>query len=102
MAVVVINAVNVPEERRAEFERRFAQREGQVSSAPGFEAFELMRPLSGDRYLVYTRWRSMEDFESWHRSPDFAVGHKQHSDSDAPVSSASEVWTLEVLESEYV
>jgi heme-degrading monooxygenase HmoA len=100
MSVVVINAVTVPEERRAEFEARFASRSGNVAGAPGFEAFELMRPVSGDRYLVYTRWRSMDDFDAWHSSADFAAGHRQHS-GHGPVSQQSEVWTLEVLEAEY-
>ena len=57
MAVVRINAITVPAERAEEFEARFAARAGEVSSSPGFEAFELLRP-SDDRgvYLVYTRW----------------------------------------------
>ena len=100
MAVVVINAVTVPEERREEFERRFADRAGQVSSAPGFEAFELLRPSGGRRYLVYTRWRAREDFEAWMRSSRFAAGHRQHAES-GPVSRESEVWEFEVLQSEY-
>ncbi len=68
MALVVINAVTVPDHERAEFEARFAARAGNVSGAPGFEAFELMRPLEGGRYLVYTRWASREAFEAWMRS----------------------------------
>ncbi len=93
MAVVVINAVRVPEERREEFERRFAARAGQVSGAPGFEAFELLRPTSGERYLVYTRWRAREDFDAWMASSRFAAGHRQHVES-GPVSRDSEVWDL--------
>ena len=100
MSVVVINAVNVPEERRAEFEARFAARAGNVAGAPGFEAFELMRPASGGQYFVYTRWRSQEDFDAWRTSADFSAGHRQHSDGP-PVASGSEVLVFEVLESEY-
>ncbi len=100
MSVVVINAVTVAPERREEFEQRFAARAGKVSGAKGFEAFELLRPNSGDRYLVYTRWRSREDFESWMQSAQFAEGHRQHSGA-GPVSRDSEVWELEVLEAEY-
>ena len=74
MSVVVINAVTVPRERRDEFEARFAARAGQVSQAEGFEAFELMRPRDGDRYLVYTRWRSDDDFRTWMSSPSFGAG----------------------------
>ncbi len=100
MSVVVINAVRVPAERREEFERRFADRAGQVSHAEGFEAFELLRPSEGDRYLVYTRWQTREDFERWMASSRFAAGHRQHS-GDGPVSRESEVWELEVLQAEY-
>ncbi len=100
MSVVVINAVTVPPDRRAEFEQRFAARAGQVSQAAGFEAFELLRPRDGDRYLVYTRWQSREDFEQWMSSSRFAAGHRQHSES-GPVSRESEVWQLDVLQAEY-
>lgn len=99
MSVVVINAVEVPSERREEFEGRFAARAGQVSKAEGFEAFELLRPQGTEKYLVYTRWRAQEDFEAWMRSTYFAEGHAQHK-QQGPVSAASEVWTFQVIESE--
>ena len=44
MSVVRINAITVPKERADELEARFAARAGEVSSSPGFEAFELLRP----------------------------------------------------------
>ena len=101
MSVVVINAVTVPQERRGQFEERFAARAGQVGDAGGFEAFELLRPAEGsDRYLVYTRWRAREDFEAWMRSTRFAAGHRQHAEG-GPVSRESEVWEFEVLQAEY-
>ena len=79
MSVVKINAITVPRERFEEFERRFATRAGKVSSAPGFEAFELLRPNDEREVcLVITRWRSEEDFHAWVASPDFAAGHAQH------------------------
>ena len=101
MSIVVINAVNVPQERKDEFEKRFAQRAGQVSQSPGFEAFELLRPAEGSRYLVYTRWSTREDFEAWMKSTYFNEGHRQHS-QQGPVSTDSEVWSFEVLQGEYV
>jgi heme oxygenase (mycobilin-producing) len=101
MSVVVINAVTVPEERREQFEARFAARAGQVGGAEGFEAFELLRPAEGsDRYLVYTRWRAREHFEAWMKSTRFAAGHRQHAE-EGPVSRESEVWEFEVLQGEY-
>ena len=100
MSIVVVNAVTVPAARTEEFEKRFAQRAAQVSQAPGFEAFELLRPADGTRYLVYTRWRAREDFDAWMKSTYFSEGHRQHS-HEGPVSSESEVWSFEVLQGEY-
>ena len=100
MSIVVINAVTVPEEGRADFEERFAARAGKVSKAPGFEAFELLRPAEGGRYLVYTRWASEEEFRAWMKSAQFSAAHARHADR-GPVSAESEVWQFEVLESEY-
>jgi heme-degrading monooxygenase HmoA len=100
MSLVVINAVTVSDEGRAEFEARFAARAGTVSSAPGFEAFELMRPLEGSRYLVYTRWASEEAFRTWMQSGQFSAAHREHADR-GPLSAESEVWRFEVLDAEY-
>lgn len=100
MSVVKINALTVPEAMRAELERRFAARAGEVSSVEGFEYFELLRPVDGtDRYLVYTRWRSEEDFRRWQESQAFQRGHAQHAAS-GPAATAAELWSFEVVESE--
>lgn len=100
VSIVKINAITVPRERLDEFARRFAGRAGRVSSAPGFESFELLRP-NDDREvcLVVTRWRSEDDFRAWASSPDFAAGHAQHR-QEGPVGTASELWSFEVLEQE--
>ncbi|WP_433244039.1 antibiotic biosynthesis monooxygenase family protein [Streptosporangium sp. CA-135522] len=80
MSVVKINVLTVPAEQRAELERRFSGRAGMVESADGFEWFELLRPQEGtDRYLVYTRWRSEEDFKRWTDSQAFQRGHARAS-----------------------
>jgi heme-degrading monooxygenase HmoA len=36
LSVVRINAITVPAERMEEFEKRFANRAGEVSKSPGF------------------------------------------------------------------
>ncbi|GGK51045.1 hypothetical protein Ppa06_08460 [Planomonospora parontospora subsp. parontospora] len=78
MSVVKMNVLTVPAEMREELERRFSNRAGIVESADGFEWFELLRPVDGtDRYLVYTRWRSEEDFKRWTESQAFQRGHAQ-------------------------
>lgn len=112
MSVVKINVLTVPDNMREELERRFAGRAGLVESADGFEGFELLRPVEGqDRYLVYTRWRSDEDFQRWTESQEFSRGHEQaRKDAEnqaqhghghghgGPASSAAELWSFEVVE----
>lgn len=114
MSVVKINVLTVPEPMRAELERRFAGRAGLVENAEGFEEFALLRPAGGnDRYLVYTRWRSEEDFQRWTESQSFQKGHEQaraEAERDAPeghghghghggpAATGSELWSFEVVE----
>ena len=63
-------------------------------------AFELLRPNDDrNQFLVYTRWRSEEDFLAWVNSPAFAHGHKAHS-STGPVSSHAELWSFDVAQHE--
>ena len=100
MSIAKINAITVPRERFEEFAERFATRAGKVSSAEGFEHFELLRPNDDrDLCLVITRWRSEEDFQAWVRSADFRAGHAQHREG-GPVGTASEIWSFDVLETE--
>ncbi len=100
MSVVKINALTVPEDRRQVLEERFAARAGEVAAVDGFEWFELLRPVDGtERYLVYTRWRSEEDFQRWQASRAFEHGHRQAA-TGPPAASGSELWSFEVLESE--
>lgn len=95
-----INAIAVPRARFAEFEHRFATRAGKVSSADGFEGFQLLRPNDErETCLVLTQWRSEEDFQAWVAGPDFAAGHAQHRQS-GPVGTGSELWSFDVLETE--
>lgn len=110
MSYVVMNVVDVPADRAAEFEHRFATRAGKIKDNPGFEAFELLKPADGThgvgaagaakKYIAYTRWASKADFDAWVSSPDFAAGHRQHADA-GPVSTNSETWFFDVLEGEY-
>ncbi len=104
MSVVRINVLSVPEPAREAFEQRFADRAGMVESAEGFEHFELLRPVDGtDRYLVYTRWRSEEDFERWTKSQAFGAGHAQaeagRPAGGGPAAMGSEIWSFDVLQS---
>ena len=94
MSIVVINALKGPEGSGTDLEARFAARKHAVDSAPGFEGFQLLRPVAGeDRYFVYTQWATREDFENWrdNRAP------RDHG-SKTPVASGSELLEFEVVE----
>ena len=103
MSVVKINAITVPEGRGAELEERFAHRAAAVENAPGFEGFELLRPVEGEsRYFVYTRWESEEAFQNWFNSQDFQRGHaqaNQEARAPAPVGTAADLLSFEVVTS---
>lgn len=102
MSVVKINVLSVSPEARATLEQRFAGRAGAVETSDGFEWFELLRPVEGtDRYLVYTRWRSEEDFQKWHASQDFARGHaggNADGKPARPAADASQIWSFDVVQ----
>jgi heme-degrading monooxygenase HmoA len=102
MTLVKINAITVPADSGDELARRFAARAGAVDDQPGFEGFELLKPID-DRttWLVVTRWKDEESFEAWVSSPSFAQGHRsaaERSGGDAPkpVGVHSEVWSYEI------
>jgi heme-degrading monooxygenase HmoA len=100
MSVVKINAIAVGEGRGEELEKRFAARAGEVENMPGFEGFELLRPVQGeDRYFVYTRWESEEHFLAWVNSEAFTKGHRQASadTSEQPVAHGSALLGFEVV-----
>ena len=94
MSYVVVNALSVPAEQAATLEQRFAARAGSVDQAPGFEHFELLRPIAGgDKYLVYTRWDSVASYQAWRESQEFAAGHG----GGRPAATGSEIWEFEVV-----
>jgi heme-degrading monooxygenase HmoA len=97
MAVVKINAIEVPDGSGPELERRFAARLGAVDSAAGFLGFDLLRPVSGEtRYFVVTKWESDEHFQEWFKGAGMAA----HSGERAkPVGTGSSLLEFEVVES---
>lgn len=93
MAYVVVNTLTVPADQAADLEHRFAQRAAMVDQAPGFDHFELLRPVAGaDKYLVYTRWDSQASYQAWLESQDFAASHG----GGQPAAAGSEIWEFEV------
>jgi heme-degrading monooxygenase HmoA len=96
MSVVKINAIEVPEGAGPELEKRFAARQGAVENAPGFLAFELLRPVGGEnRYFVYTRWESEEAFQAWSNGS----AREAHSGERAkPVATGASLLEFEVVQ----
>ncbi|MDQ4116997.1 MAG: antibiotic biosynthesis monooxygenase [Actinomycetota bacterium] len=100
MAVVKINAIEVPEGHGPELEKRFANRMGAVDNAPGFLGFELLRPVSGDsRYFVMTHWETDEDFRNW-MAGDGTAAHA--GERSRPVGTGSTVLEFEVVDLEAI
>jgi heme oxygenase (mycobilin-producing) len=90
MTVVKINAIHVPAEMGPHLEARFAQRAHLVEGTPGFEGFELLRPVAGDeRYFVVTRWTDHHSFRAWADSDSFRQGHTTEPNQPAVGGSAS-------------
>jgi heme oxygenase (mycobilin-producing) len=98
MSVVKINAIEVPEGAGSELESRFAARKHAVDSAPGFEGFQLLRPVSGEsRYFVVTTWDSEESFQAW-RENGAAAAHQGEGSGQRPVASGASLLEFEVVE----
>ncbi|MCX4473337.1 Heme-degrading monooxygenase HmoB [Micromonospora sp. MW-13] len=100
MAVVKINAIDVPEGAGEELERRFAARAGAVQGSPGFLGFELLRPVGGEkRYFVYTRWETEEAYQAWAAGPSRAAhAGGEGGEQRRPVSSGATLLEFEVVQ----
>ncbi|QLQ10348.1 MAG: antibiotic biosynthesis monooxygenase [Nocardioidaceae bacterium] len=95
MAVVKINALNVPAQAGPELERRFAARAGVVENAAGFLGFQLLRPVAGEsRYFVVTHWVDDAAYEAW-RDGDARAAHA--GEHGAPVAQGANLLEFEVV-----
>ena len=95
MAVVKINAIEIPEGAGPELERRFGARHGAVEGQPGFLGFELLRPVAGEtRYFVYTKWESEEAFQAWATGPAVEAHAGQRAN---PVATGASLLEFEVV-----
>ena len=100
MAVVKINAIDVPSGAGEELEKRFAARAGAVENSPGFLGFELLRPVAGgSRYFVYTRWESEEAYQAWAAGPARAAhAGGEGGEHRRPVASGATLLEFEVVQ----
>ncbi|CDQ40697.1 hypothetical protein GCM10007111_34060 [Virgibacillus kapii] len=81
---VVMNNIPVTEEGQPVFEDRFKNRKHDVEMMPGFQAFRLLKPKKGNTYIVFTQWRSVQDFDNWKNSDAFKKSHKGQSSGKPP------------------
>jgi heme-degrading monooxygenase HmoA len=111
VSIVKINAIHVPEGAGSELESRFAARKHSVDGAPGFEGFQLLRPVAGEsRYFVVTTWADEESFRAWSEtgakaahagppaggSPEAAAGGAEA--PRRPVASGADLLEFEVVD----
>ncbi len=77
MAVVKINALEIPSQAGEEIVKRFSARIDELSALAGFEGFELLRPTAEteSRWFVYTRWADEASYQAWRNSETFDRGH---------------------------
>ena len=76
--ITVANRIYVTPEYAEAFEQRFRERAGLVDQMPGFISNQILRPVNeGDPYVVFTIWKSRQDFLNWVRSDAFVKGHAQ-------------------------
>jgi heme-degrading monooxygenase HmoA len=98
MSVVKINAIEVPAGAGSELESRFAARKHAVDSAPGFEGFQLLRPVSGEnRYFVVTTWADEESFQAW-RQNGAAAAHHGAREGQSSVATGASLLEFEVVD----
>jgi heme-degrading monooxygenase HmoA len=99
MSVIKINAIAVPEGAGPELERRFAARKQAVDTSPGFEGFQLLRPVKGDsRYFVVTQWASDADFQLWADAGSKAA--HGGNEGSRPLASGADLLEFEVVDLE--
>lgn len=73
---IVMNNIPLTEEGKPVFEDRFKQRQEDISSLQGLQAFRMLKPLKGSTYVILTQWASGEDYKTWKDSDDFTKSHE--------------------------
>lgn len=72
---VVMNNIPVTDEGIPVFEDNFKKRQQAVDNREGFLAFRLLKPMKGNTYIVFTQWKSHQNYENWKNSSDFQKAH---------------------------
>ncbi len=95
MAVVKINAIEIPEVRAPNSRSASQRARTPWRTPPGFLGFQLLRPVKGEnRYFVVTQWESEEAFAAWRDGP----AREAHAgEQKKPVASGASLLEFEVV-----
>lgn len=95
MAIVRINAIDVPAQAGPELEKRFEARADSMDGTPGFRGFQLLRPTGGEtRYFVVTHWEDEASFDAWRAGE----GREQHQGEERrPVATGASLLEFDVV-----
>lgn len=102
MSIVKINAITVPKDAGEHLEERFKARKHAIDNQPGFEGFQLLRPVKGEeRYFVVTRWADEESYNNWWagegRSAHAHGEGREGGEAREPVASGADLLEFEVV-----
>lgn len=77
-------------------EERFTQRRHAVDKEPGFEGFQLLRPVKGEsRYFVVTWWKDEESYVHWRDGESVHTHGQDLPEGQRPQPAASKAELLE-------
>jgi heme-degrading monooxygenase HmoA len=96
----MMNRMTVPDEYREKFEQMFRTRARAVDRRPGFIRAEVLRPETGNEYIVMTHWETQAQFEAWTGSEEYREGHRrvgEFKNSDGKLVLTSTVETYSVF-----
>jgi heme-degrading monooxygenase HmoA len=76
--IVVTSRIVVVSDNADEVARAYATRLRRAEAAPGCLGVEIWRHIerSGE-FVVYSRWRALEDYEAYRRSDAFKAAHSR-------------------------
>lgn len=63
--IAVFNHIPVSDEGRPLFEYKFKNSIEEIENTPGFIALRVLRPLSGDTYVIFTFWENEWCYKNW-------------------------------------
>ena len=76
--IVVTSRIVVVSDNSDEVARAYATRLRRAEGAPGCHGVEILRHLERPgEFVVYSRWRALDDYEAYRRSDAFKAAHSR-------------------------